>query len=151
MLSEKPWRLEAVIELMMALLLSLSVGMLVATMLTKLELVQKLGGKDFAGFFVLTLIFHVSALVIISFFLRQHQMTWSEAFGFSRRHRLRAVALAILLTVAILPVAWILGELSVRVLTGFNIKYELQQPVQTLKATVTRRLSSALTTAICTS
>ena len=136
MLSVKPWRLEAVMQLMLALLLSLSVGMMMAIMLTKLDVAQKLGDKNFASFCVITLVFHLSALVLISFFLRQHQVTWSEAFGFWRRDRLRAVALAILLAVVILPVAWILGELSVRVLTVLNIKYEVQQPVQTLKAMV---------------
>jgi uncharacterized membrane protein len=112
MLSVKPWRLEAVMQLMLALLLSLSVGTDDGVMLTKLELAQKLGDKNFASFCVITLVFHVSALVLISFFLRQHQVTWSEAFGFWRRDRLRAVALAILLTVVILPVAWIWGSFS---------------------------------------
>jgi len=63
-------------------------------------------------------------------------MTWSEAFGLSRGNWLRAASLAILLTLIILPIAWLLGELSVRILTGLHIKYEVQQPVQTLKATV---------------
>jgi len=88
-------------QLMLALLLSLSVGMMMAIMLTKLDVAQKLGDKNFASFCVITLVFHVSALVLISFFLRQHQVTWSEAFGFWRRDRLRAVALAILLALGI--------------------------------------------------
>jgi hypothetical protein len=87
----------SVIQLMLALLLSLS-GYAGGDNAHKTRPGPKAGDKNFMSFCVVTLVFHVSALVLISFFLRQHQMTWSEAFGFWRGDRLRAVALAVFLT-----------------------------------------------------
>src|SRR6059036_217605 len=98
MLSEKPWQLEAVWRLLLAILVSLSAGALTTSLLVKLGLAPYVGGEKFLTFGVVTLAFHAASLILIAVFLRAHRITWAEAFGFSLHPSLRAVGLAALVS-----------------------------------------------------
>lgn len=133
MLFEKPWRIEAVIRLLLFILLSLSVGAMIASLLTQSALSRHIGNVKFMAFAAGTLTFHIATLCFIRSFLRQHQIGWSKAFGFFVGSLRRPLALASLVSLIVLPIAWTLGELSAQVLTRIHIEPKEQQAVQTLK------------------
>ena len=76
--------------------------------------------------------FQGSALVLIGFFLREHQFTWSEGFGF-RNASGRAVGLGLLATMAVLPVAWLLQMGMATLMGQFDFEADAQTAVQLLR------------------
>jgi membrane protease YdiL (CAAX protease family) len=106
MLTDKPWRLDALAQLGLALFISMSVGMLVAGLWAS---------RDEGSFAVLVIgavSFHGVALPCVGWFLWVHRLSWSEAFGFHTPGSGRAVLLAVGATVLALPFAWMLGWCS---------------------------------------
>jgi len=84
-----------------------------------------------------TLMYQGVTLVMIGVFLKIHQITWSEAFGFTPRRIARTRALAALATAIVLPIAMALGEVSRIVLEGVGKKVVLQESVKALQTTET--------------
>jgi len=80
-----------------------------------------------------------AALVFIPHFLKEQDLSWNEAFGFSNNRR-RAVMLGAILACAFLPIGmglqWISAQLMVH-LPHFNLKPQEQESVQTLQMAVT--------------
>ncbi len=132
MLSAKPWRLEVVIWFCATQLVSLCLG------LTIVGLLQKAGFAAFQppagpGAVLLgTLAFQGAAWVLISIFLRQHQVGWREAFGFRGPRLNRAWLLAVLVVCAILPVAWLLQSASTHALIKIGFQPENETAVMVL-------------------
>jgi membrane protease YdiL (CAAX protease family) len=83
MLSEKPWRAEAVMQLCAAQIVCLCLGMVVVGLLHKLGVAGFKHYESFGNILVGTLSFQGATWVLIPFFLRQHQIGWRAAFGFS--------------------------------------------------------------------
>ncbi len=82
------------------------------------------------------LCFQGAALVLVGRFLREHQIGWAEAFGFSN-HWLHAVLIGLMIACLFLPVARGLQWASVVVmehLPRLHLKPEEQQAVQALRA-----------------
>jgi membrane protease YdiL (CAAX protease family) len=75
--------------------------------------------------------FQGSALVLIGLFLREHQLTWSESFGF-RNDRDRAVLLGLLASATVLPIAWLLQMGVATVLDRLHFEADAQVAVQLL-------------------
>jgi membrane protease YdiL (CAAX protease family) len=75
--------------------------------------------------------FQGSALVLIGLFLREHQLSWAEGFGF-RNGRGRAVLLGLLATSIVLPVAWLLQMGVAAALAHFHFEADAQVAVQLL-------------------
>ena len=73
------------------------------------------------------------ALVLTHFFLREQTMSWEEAFGFFSPPLGRALLLALLVALAVLPIAWSLGQLSARLMSSFHLQPVVQSPVQMLQ------------------
>jgi len=130
MLSPKPWKLDAVARLGLGVLLSMSVGALVATLL-------KLSADPGAGRFVIgTLSFHGAALLFVQLFLWEHGLTWAEAFGLRASHSACALGAALVVTAVVLPGAWSLTWLSMQALSWCGLQPHVQPAVTVLQQTV---------------
>jgi membrane protease YdiL (CAAX protease family) len=130
MLTEKPWKPDPVLLLGLGMLISLLGGGYVAEKLR--------GGEEdsFAALVVGTMSIQGTLLVFVVVFLRVHRISWSDAFGFCAPHADRAVLLAFLVTLLLLPVAWALQLLSAVVMTWLHLDPVAQQAVTTLQRSV---------------
>ena len=133
MLSDKPWKPEAVLRLAASVSFCLAVGMAVT-----LSLEHWLPGlgksqKDFISFVAGGVCFQGAAMVFVHFFLREHGLTWREGFGLSEGKFSRMLALAGLAIVVVLPVALALGKLSELVMLRTGRTPQLQIAVQMLQ------------------
>lgn len=86
--------------------------------------------------------FHGAALVLVTLFLREEHIGWSEAFGFATPERGRALLIALMIACIVLPIGWLLQSASAEALNTFaekfptfHIKAEEQQVVHALKTT----------------
>ena len=87
---------------------------------------------------VATLSFQGAGLILIARFLREHQISWAEAFGFSNRRR-KAVLLGVLVALIFLPLGWGLQQASALVMTHlplFKLQPEEQLPVHALRVSM---------------
>ncbi len=71
-------------------------------------------------------------LVLLIPFLREHGVTWREAFGFNNRWVV-ALGLGILVAGIFLPIGWFLQNVSAELMLRLHLKPEQQQVVQTLQ------------------
>jgi membrane protease YdiL (CAAX protease family) len=135
MLSAKPWRGEAVLQFCGAQLFCFCLGLTIAGLLQKAGLAAFQPPDGFGAVLLGTLGFQGVAWLLILFFLRQHQVAWREAFGFRGPQLPRALLLALLLAIAILPVAWGLQFISMDALTRAGWPPEEQLAVTLLANT----------------
>ena len=113
MLSAKPWRSEFVIQFCAVQFVCLCLGLTAAGLLQKAG-VSAFKQPDSVGNILLcTLSFQGVAWVLILIFLRQHQVRWRDAFGFRGPQLQRALLMAVIVAILILPVAWLLEKASV--------------------------------------
>jgi membrane protease YdiL (CAAX protease family) len=117
MLSVKPWRPEAVLQFGGALAFCWCLGLTVAGLLQKTGVAAFRAPDGFGVALLGTLSFQGVAWPFIWIFLRRHQVDWRAAFGLCDPRLKRALLLAGLMAVAILPVAWGLQIVSTDVLT----------------------------------
>ena len=129
MLSEKPWRAEAMLRFGLILLMSLCLGTLIGALFRKGDQLS------LAGIVISTLSFHGAILVLVPFLLREHGIGWSEAFGFGSPRQASALLLAFGVTLVILPVMRKLGDLSAQFMTLLRLEPVAQQTVTTLQQT----------------
>ena len=118
-----------------AQLLCFCLGLMIAGLLQKAGLAAFQPPDGFGAVLLGTLGFQGVAWLLILFFLRQHQAGWREAFGFRGPQLPRALLMALLLAIAILPVAWGLQWVSVHVLTWAGWPPEEQLAVTLLANT----------------
>lgn len=118
------------LRLVAGLCLSLSLGFIVASALG-LEQEDKFG-----AFVISTLSLHGALLLLVHLFVRDNASTWREAFGFDRPGALWAMLLAMIVTLAALPCAWMLGQLSALVMSWMQVEPTVQEAVTTLQSTV---------------
>jgi len=118
-----------------AQLLCFCLGLTIAGLLQKAGLAAFQPPDGFGAVLLGTLGFQGVAWLLILFFLRQHQVGWREALGVCGPQLPRALLLALLLALAILPVAWGLQFLSVDVLTRAGWPPEEQLAVTLLANT----------------
>jgi len=85
---------------------------------------------------VATMSFQGVALLFLWRFVREHQVTWRDAFGFSLNSKI-AVMLGVLITCCFIPVGEGLQIVSAKIMSSIGVKPELQPAVQALKSTVT--------------
>jgi membrane protease YdiL (CAAX protease family) len=77
-------------------------------------------------------------LILIARFLRVHQITWTEAFGFSNQWR-KAALLGLLAALIFLPLGWGLQQASALVMTHlphFKMEPEEQLSVKVLRVSM---------------
>jgi len=132
MLSEKPWKPQLVVRLLAALFAGLLLGALVVQGYR-----SQIGDKSTADrvfLFVLgVLSFHGVGLVLVHVFVREHGTTWREAFGFGEPRLGRALFLAVLVAIMIMPIALSLRELSARFLSRFEVTPQPQEAVRVMQ------------------
>jgi membrane protease YdiL (CAAX protease family) len=131
-LSEKPWRAEAVFRLLLCLCGSLAAGGL------SLQLLGPGGAAAtpawrFVSLAIGVVCFHGVGLLLVALFLREHEVSWSQAFGFESPGLGRALGLACFATTLALPIAWGLGQLSAMVMRWCHLDPEMQQAIQALQ------------------
>ncbi|MCI0748039.1 MAG: CPBP family intramembrane metalloprotease [Verrucomicrobia subdivision 3 bacterium] len=130
MVSQKPWRPEAVLLLLSGMMLTLSVSMLGIHLVQGEDLAPK-----FVTFLVSTLGVQCVALVLLHFFLRQHAVRWSEFFGVRERRIVVAVLFALGIAVVAMPLAWGLNLISAKLIEAFHGAPEQQLVVKVLEET----------------
>jgi membrane protease YdiL (CAAX protease family) len=117
MLSAKPWRAEPVFRFCVAQFVCLCLGMVVVELLQKCGVSGFKSPEDSGSTLLGTLCFQGATWILILIFLRQHRIGWREAFGLRGPNLYGALLLAVVLIIVILPVAWLLQNISVFTLT----------------------------------
>lgn len=133
MLSEKPWTPDAVIKLFLLLFISLLLGGLVIGWLETPAAQQLITDESLATLIIQMFSFQIVGLILVHFFLREHGTSWASGFGLRTPGRGRALMLAVVVAVVVLPVAWWLSLLSAQALTALGWQPEQQSAVQTLQ------------------
>ena len=130
----KEWRLERFMVRLLLLAICLYAGMFLGGW------AQQIGGAPAADnsvgrMIIATLSFQGAALGLTAGFVRQHQVGWAEAFGFSNQWR-HALLLGLITASIFLPLGWVLQQGSAQLITHlsrFSIEPEEQQAVQALR------------------
>ena len=137
MLSEKPWRPEQVLQLLIRLFASMLIGMVLVTWLNSIQGLPPSQVK-YLTLAVGTLSFlHGMALLLTYFLLRDQGLSWDAAFGLRSPGSGRTLGLAVLVALAVLPTAWSLGQLSAKVMNWVDVPPVVQAPVELLQSTTT--------------
>lgn len=129
MLSERKWKLESVLRLLMGLLVCYGVGMLLAQLLR--------GASDpkavptVGRVVVNALIFQFVLLAMIWRFLREQNVSWSDGFGLARS-RVNAIGLGALAVGLFLPIAALMQGGALSLMKHFNIEAPMQLALQAL-------------------
>ena len=134
MLSERPWKLEAVLALLAGLVVGWSALNLSAIGVTQLALHKNSPNRLFE-FIISSFSFYIVALVLIHFFLRFHGATWNDLFGF-RKLRWQSIAAALAAAVIFLPAGLTLKKLSAVLLTKVGLNPVEQTSMQALELSV---------------
>jgi len=129
MLSEKPWRIDVVLRFGLMLMMSLCAGVLVSALFRKGD------GISLVAIVINTLSFHGAIIAFVPFFLREHGIGWTEAFGFGSPRQAATLGLALGVAVVTFPVVRWLGEQSIRLMTMLRLEPVAQQAVTTLQQT----------------
>ncbi|MGA2751528.1 MAG: type II CAAX endopeptidase family protein [Verrucomicrobiota bacterium] len=115
MLATKPWRIDAVGRLFLAILATYCLGMTLASLLDKVTSAWPKAESDFLQILLGLIFLQFSALVWITLFLRRHAIGWTDAFGLRLSEPVTAAAYGILAGVLFLPVGlgltWLSGYL----------------------------------------
>ncbi len=132
MLSERPWKPEAVMLLMSGLLFSLFLGMASGMLMQQFAPGWRTDGKFFE-FLTNTVGFHGVALVLVTLFLKHHQTGWGEFLGWKTPRVARALALAIAVGVLVVPLALVLNKACSEIITWFSVTPEVQPTIKVLQ------------------
>jgi membrane protease YdiL (CAAX protease family) len=129
MLSQKPWRAEAVIQLIAGVVACIFTGLLVAVVLQKSGLAAFKSPDGFADILLATLSFQGAAWILIFIFLKRQGINWRDAFGLRNAHLKKSLLLAAgAMVLALLPVLY-LQQLSALALQKIGWPPEDQRAV----------------------
>ena len=137
MLISKPWRLETFTQRMVALVICAYGGLFLGMWMQRLSGVTGTEASIWR-MSIATLSFQGAGLVLVARFLREHQTSWAEGFGFLNQRR-QAVLVGLLAAVIFLPLGWGLQQASALVMTHlphFRIEPQEQLPVHALRVSV---------------
>ncbi len=129
MLSAKPWRTEAVIQLIAGVFVCLCLGVTMAGVLRQAGVVAFKSPDSFAGVLLATLSFQGATCVLIYIFLKLHAVNWRDAFGFNHSNLKKPMLLAVGVLILILPVILLLENGSALVLEKLGLPPEDQRAV----------------------
>ena len=115
------------------LMVSLSIGTFAALLLRQLGPETSTGQQRFISFLISSVSFQFVGLVLTHFFLRVHQVTWSEFLGLSDPRLKNALLIALAVVLVALPLTLGLNELSRIVITEIFSKAEAQPTMQVLE------------------
>jgi len=112
MLTEKPWQPYAVVRLVLELFISICIGILLVASLNQLFSHVSTEFQKLYSMIILVGSFQGAALVLVARFLIQHDLSWTDAFGFGSRNWLTSIGLGVLAIVLTLRITQWLGNLS---------------------------------------
>jgi len=130
MLSHKPWRVEAVVQLFAGVFVCLGAGVVAAGLLRQAGLPAFKAPDSFANILLATLSFQGVAWLLIFDFLKQHEVNWRDAFGFRNVNLKSSLLLAAVVLALALPVVLWLEQGSVQVLERLGWPREDQRAVE---------------------
>jgi len=130
MLSQKPWRGEAVIQLVAGVFACLCVGVVTAGLLRQAGVAAFKSPESFANVLVATLSFQGAAWILILIFLKLHDLDWRDAFGFRNANLKKSLLLAAEALALALPVVLGLQHFSALALARFGWPPEDQRAVE---------------------
>jgi membrane protease YdiL (CAAX protease family) len=134
-LTEKTWKPEMLLHLLMAFFLCLGLGGLISGILLALLDVDA-AEKQYYSMVLSTLTLHGGWLVTVALLLWWHKMSWADIFGFDASPRLQAIAQGVLTALAFLPAAWFLGQASAVLMKSVGFEPVVQTPVKILQESV---------------
>ncbi len=135
MLSEKPWDREVLLLLLAGLLICWSSGMLLGILLEQFLPLDAAAQKTFYHFVIGTLSFHVAAIWLVHQFLKQSGTNWREFLGFTGSHLARAILLAIVVGILVLPVVLALNDGLTWWMNSLGAKPAPQPAIKVLEST----------------
>lgn len=130
MLSPKPWRAEAVIQLVAGVFACLCLGVMTAGVLRSAGVAAFKSPDSFANILLATLSFQGVAWFLIFHFLKQHGMNWRDASGLRNANLNKSLLLAAGVLALVLPVVLCLEQFSVLVLQKLGWPMEDQRAVE---------------------
>lgn len=116
MLSQKPWRVEAVMQMIAGVFVCLGAGAGAAGLLQQAGVAAFKLPDSFANILLATLSFQGVTWILIFSFLKQHQVNWRDAFGLRNANLDKSVLLAVVTLALVLPLILQLGQYSVQLL-----------------------------------
>jgi membrane protease YdiL (CAAX protease family) len=135
MVSQKPWNSEAVVRLFLGIFATLALGVLLASTVDSWGHLAASVDPRFLKMFITSLAFQGAALIWVFFFLREQSVSWSGAFGFGQRNG-RAVVIGVMIGLLVIPAAWMIQQLSAKVMLLFELQPVMQTSVQQLQGPV---------------
>jgi membrane protease YdiL (CAAX protease family) len=133
MLSVKPWRSDAVVLFILAQAFSVLLGSMVIVLLQKIGINGFKGLDDFGCTLLGIISFQGTTWVLIPFFLRFHDVSLGEGFGFRRKNIVSSLLLALGVGVAVLFVAYKLQDGSVMLMQKIGWKVQEEEAVSLVK------------------
>src|ERR1700722_7694174 len=134
MLSEKPWRGEAVMQFIALQFLCFALGIFAIGLVHKLRPAGFKNEADFGNVLLAPLCFQGATWILVPFFLRRHEMNWRDAFGFRDPQLKNSLTLAVaLLVLFVAPATWWWQEISAQTLTQLGWPVEDQSAVTMFK------------------
>lgn len=131
-LPAKHWRLEYVFNLMVVVLLGFGLGGVVYAILVGSRSKSGTPLSDGWGMFIGAVSLYGSAIPALRVFIRNHRVTVSAAFGFSRGSIASAALQGVVLALVALPTVYFLQRLSIQFCQWVGIHSELQSNVKML-------------------
>lgn len=133
MISDKPWSVQAVIRLFLAVIITYCLVMMLTEGLGKLNLglssERLLAWQMVGGDFLID----GTTLGWIALFLRLNAISWTNAFGFNQSKPLKIALYGMVVGALFLPIGWGLQTLSVSALQQSGVDAEEQVVVQELQ------------------
>ena len=113
MLSAKPWRAEAVCFFIAAQFLCFFLGATAIGLLQKVGVTGFKNDNDFGCILLMTLSFQGATWILMAIFFRMHDLSWGEGIGLKNGNLRSALLLALAMFIVVLPVTYVLQEVSV--------------------------------------
>jgi len=133
-LLNRPWRLETFERRLIAVLVCFCAGLFAGAWVERLSGARP-ADASIGRMVIASLSFQGAGLIFMVRFLREHQVTWADGFGF-RNQWIRAVLLGILVALIFLPVGWGLQQACGQLMTHlphFKLQPEEQPAVHALR------------------
>ena len=126
-LLHRPWRYEAFVRRLLALLFCILAGLVLA-----LWAEEAAGPPPNTASGELMLIIEPGMLTLFVLFVREHQLTWKEAFGLTLGWR-QAMLYGFVAACIFLPLGWTLQWISAQTMVRLHLEPQEQEVVQTLR------------------
>jgi membrane protease YdiL (CAAX protease family) len=129
--SEKPWRIESTLLLVLRILTCLVIGVVLDSLLRHLVGAKRADAWNL-HVLIATLTLQGMGMVWIALFLRDHHTGWAEAFGFGNRWP-QALGLGVMVAVVVVPGTLIIHYACINLMELMHLEVDEQLPVQFLR------------------